>query len=187
MILVATILLATINLFSQNYGLKRSVTGSGGSVFLENPSDGTNLSGEVGQVAIFSLLKGGDPNILHQGFWVPYDTAAVGVEDKNISLSERLVNYPNPFNHTTTIKYLLPGNGFVTIRIFDMVGRLKKILVQEFQSQGEQQIVWDGVDAEGVECSAGSYIYELHVIPSQTIGYGSFNEYKLRNVMVIIR
>ncbi len=187
LIIVAIIIFATGNLFSQSFELKRSVIGSGGNVFSENPSDGTKLSSEAGQVAIFSLFNDGDPYILHQGFWVPDTTSGVGVEENKISLSERLVNYPNPFNHNTTIKYLLPGNGFVTIKIFDMVGRLKNVLVQEFQSQGEHQIIWDGKDNDGVDCSAGSYIYELHVIPSQTLGYGSFEEFQLRNVMVIVR
>lgn len=168
---------------SQTYELQRWAIGSGGSVALENPSTGDSLYGLVGQTAIFSIT--GDPGMLHQGFWVPYST--VGVEDNPISLSEQLVNYPNPFSNFTTVKYTLPGNGLVTIRIFDNVGRLLKTLVSEVQASGQHEIAWDGKDEEGYDCASGSYMYELSARPSQSAGYGSFKDISLRNVMVIVR
>jgi len=161
--------------------------GSGGCVNLLNTVDSSSLYSLVGQVAIFSLTNGGT-DVLHQGFWVPYhDSIQPGVDDNPISLTDQLGNFPNPFSNITTIKYTLPGNSFVILKIFDNVGRLKKLLVREVQSQGQHEIIWDGKDDNGIDCASGSYIYELYARPSQTAGYGSFSDINLRNMMVIVR
>jgi hypothetical protein len=44
-------------------------------------------------------------------------------------------NYPNPFNPSTTISYQLPKAGFVTLKVFDVLGREVEILVNEFRMQ----------------------------------------------------
>lgn len=172
---------------SQEYYLQRSAVGSGGSVNLINSNDGSALYSLVGQTAIFTLTNGGT-DVLHQGFWVPYEPDdTTGIDDNPISLTDHLGNYPNPFSSFTTIKYKLPGNSFVILKIFDNVGRMKKLLVREIQSQGQHEIIWDGKDDNGIDCASGSYIYELYARPSQTAGFGSSNEINLRNMMVIVR
>lgn len=188
LILVAVLFFAVqFQVNSQEYELQRSAVGSGGSVNLLNTVDSTSLYCLVGQVAIFSLTNGGT-DILHQGFWVPWhDSLPDDVDDYSISLSDHLGNYPNPFNSFTTIKYTLPGNSYVMLKIFDNVGRMKKLLVREVQSQGQHEIIWDGKDDNGIDCASGSYIYELYARPSQTAGFGSSNEINLRNMMVIVR
>ncbi|PJB00437.1 MAG: hypothetical protein CO128_00590, partial [Ignavibacteriales bacterium CG_4_9_14_3_um_filter_30_11] len=49
-------------------------------------------------------------------------------------------NYPNPFNPSTVIKYQLPEQGFVTLKIYDILGREVKTLVNEFKSKGRYSI-----------------------------------------------
>jgi hypothetical protein len=181
-ILTAIIFIAaTFQLSAQDYELQRWVFGSGGSVMAGN-SEGDTLRGLLGQTAIFTRIQNG---VLYQGFWVPGEY--VGVEDNPITLSPDLMNYPNPFSNHTTIRYTLPGTGHVSIRIYDMVGRLRKSLAGSIQGSGQQEIIWDGKDDNGYDCATGSYLYELRVSPYRASGDGQFKDINLRNVMVIVR
>jgi len=65
-------------------------------------------------------------------------------------------NYPNPFNPFTTIEYILPKRTFVTLQIYDVLGRLVKILVNDEQPAGYHQITWD---ASGQ--ASGMYFYRF--------------------------
>lgn len=65
-------------------------------------------------------------------------------------------NYPNPFNPTTTIKYELPENSFVAIKVYDSLGRELKSLVNQNQDKGVQQITFDAG-----ELPSGIYYYTL--------------------------
>ena len=65
-------------------------------------------------------------------------------------------NYPNPFNPSTTIKYQLPKAGFVTLKIYDILGREVASLVKEYQHGGKYS-----VDFKASKLSSGVYIYEL--------------------------
>jgi len=63
----------------------------------------------------------------------------------NIAEEFNLVgNYPNPFNPATTITYVLPSDGLVQIKIFDILGREIETLVSDFKSSGKHSISWDG-------------------------------------------
>lgn len=71
-------------------------------------------------------------------------------------------NYPNPFNPTTTIRYTLPINKHVSLRIYDMMGRVVRTLVDDqFQSAGRYEMKWDGKNANGQRTASGVYIYSL--------------------------
>jgi Cohesin domain/Secretion system C-terminal sorting domain/Bacterial Ig-like domain (group 2)/Fibronectin type III domain len=60
----------------------------------------------------------------------------------NYALSQ---NYPNPFNPSTSIEYQIPENGFVDVRVFDVMGREVAVLVREYKSAGYYTIRFDGV------------------------------------------
>jgi hypothetical protein len=51
-------------------------------------------------------------------------------------------NYPNPFNPTTLINYSLPNNAFVVLKIYDMLGREIKTLVNNQMNAGKYSIAW---------------------------------------------
>ena len=53
-------------------------------------------------------------------------------------------NYPNPFNPTTTVRYHLSENSFVTVKIFDILGREVATLANGLQVGGTYAIQWDG-------------------------------------------
>jgi hypothetical protein len=68
---------------------------------------------------------------------------------------------PNPFNPRTTITYDLPEAGGVRLAVFDLAGRLVRMLVDEGRSQGTYEAVWDGRDAAGREVGSGTYLARL--------------------------
>ena len=70
-------------------------------------------------------------------------------------------NFPNPFNPITTIVYELPKDSFVSIRIYDLNGRLVNTLVNQEQTAGYKAIKWAGVDGNGKFVSAGVYLYVI--------------------------
>jgi endonuclease I len=67
-----------------------------------------------------------------------------------------LQNYPNPFNPTTNIKYQIPNNKFVTLKIFDMLGKEISTLVNEKQNAGTYEVKFNGS-----RLSSGIYFYKL--------------------------
>lgn len=66
-------------------------------------------------------------------------------------------NYPNPFNPTTMISYQLPANGYVTLKVYDMLGREVTTLVNEVKSPGTYEVNFDGS-----KLSNGVYFYTLN-------------------------
>ena len=65
-------------------------------------------------------------------------------------------NYPNPFNPTTTIRYTIPQTRFVTLKVYDILGRLVKTLVNENELPGTHEVRFNG---SGI--SSGVYFYRL--------------------------
>jgi chitinase len=72
-----------------------------------------------------------------------------------------LQNYPNPFNSATVIGYRLTVNGFVTLKVYDILGREVRTLVEEEQSPGIYEVEFNiGANHEFVPTS-GVYFYRL--------------------------
>ncbi len=70
-------------------------------------------------------------------------------------------NYPNPFNSSTIISYYLPRSGEpVTIRIFDILGRLVKE-IKTMSLKGNNTVTWNGTTNAGTVVSSGVYIYSI--------------------------
>ncbi len=67
-------------------------------------------------------------------------------------------NYPNPFNPATTINYQLPQNGYVTLKIYDILGSEVSTLVNEPKNQGRYSVNFDAS-----RLASGVYIYRLQV------------------------
>jgi hypothetical protein len=72
-----------------------------------------------------------------------------------------LQNYPNPFNPETKIQYNLPKSSFVTLVVYDLLGKTIKKLVQQKKQAGFHSVVWDGRDQNGEIVASGVYIYQL--------------------------
>ncbi|MFC2103670.1 T9SS type A sorting domain-containing protein [Bacteroidota bacterium] len=91
------------------------------------------------------------------------DTTTVGInwnygQPVHFLLSQ---NYPNPFNPSTTIKYQIPEMSFVTIKIYDVLGKEIATLVNEEKPAGEYQVEFSPVSRIKNPAS-GIYFYQLH-------------------------
>jgi hypothetical protein len=77
-------------------------------------------------------------------------------------------NYPNPFNQETVIRYNLPSDQNyyqVTIKIYDVLGRLILILHYDRQAPGAHKIIWAGRDIYGRSVPSGVYMYTIQAGP----------------------
>jgi hypothetical protein len=72
-----------------------------------------------------------------------------------------LQNSPNPFLAGTSIGYVVPEDGRVTLRIYDVSGRLVRTLVHGTVPAGRNTAVWDGRDGDGQRLASGVYFYRL--------------------------
>jgi subtilisin family serine protease len=77
----------------------------------------------------------------------------IGMIPKTYSLNQ---NYPNPFNPVTRINFAIPKQGLVSLKVYDVLGREVKSLVNEVKAPGEYS-----VDFSGTELSSGVYFYKL--------------------------
>jgi glucose/arabinose dehydrogenase len=65
-------------------------------------------------------------------------------------------NYPNPFNPITNIEFQLPVSGFISLKVFDVLGNQVKTLINEEKKAGFYQIAFDAFDLP-----SGVYLYKL--------------------------
>jgi hypothetical protein len=70
-------------------------------------------------------------------------------------------NYPNPFNPSTNIRFSIPQDEFVTVKVFDMLGQEVSTLFSKPTKAGRYTIDWNGLDKNGKQVSSGSYIYRM--------------------------
>ncbi len=71
-------------------------------------------------------------------------------------ISDFSQNYPNPFNPSTNINFTLPNTEFVTLKIYDILGKEVKTIVNEELSAGNYTKIWDANNL-----SSGVYFYKL--------------------------
>jgi glucose/arabinose dehydrogenase len=70
-------------------------------------------------------------------------------------------NFPNPFNPSTTLRFELPENEFVTLVVYSLVGQRVKTVVQAEFSAGTHQVQWDGTNDLGQPMPTAVYFYRL--------------------------
>jgi hypothetical protein len=85
-------------------------------------------------------------------------------------------NRPNPFNPETAVELRLPQQSQVTVRIFDVSGRLVRGLVDGSMPAGIHTVRWNGRDQEGRPQASGVYFYEVRA-----------NQFSRRLRMVLLR
>jgi hypothetical protein len=116
------------------------------------------------------------PNYIGGYFWwyykqdcVPYTTSLWSIlnsalapltgvinEENNVPKNASLDNYPNPFNPTTRIRYIVLTNGLVTLKVYDIAGKEIASLINEIQPAGSYS-----KEFSGANLSSGAYFYRL--------------------------
>ncbi len=74
---------------------------------------------------------------------------------------ELFQNYPNPFNPETNIQFQLPEASHVKLRIFNILGKEIRRLVDSQYALGRHHVQWDGLDNTGSQVSSGIYFYRI--------------------------
>ena len=151
-----------------NYTMRDMIPSATGEVLNISQGETVELSQE------FSAPDPLDLDFCYLVVWVQADqsdyevlqAAKIGLGDFQTSIDDELVgrpislqlnqNYPNPFNAHTTINYALPKPSYVTIEVFDLLGRKVETLVDERQHAGYHQATWNADDF-----SSGVYFYKL--------------------------
>lgn len=110
------------------------------------------------QEQYLDAVVGTNPEVLINVFQL-----ATAVDDK--SLESKLMNYPNPFNESTTVKYNLQKVEDAKLVIYTTLGEKVFEVVEKNQTSGPQQIRIDGANLK-----SGMYIYELHAGDNTSVG-----------------
>ncbi|MGE5399302.1 MAG: choice-of-anchor Q domain-containing protein [Ignavibacteriales bacterium] len=87
------------------------------------------------------------------------DSAATDITDGNSTAPDQFQlnqNYPNPFNPSTSIKYSLPQAAFVSLKVYDILGKEVATLVNEQKAPGSYEVSF-----QGGSLASGIYIYQL--------------------------
>jgi hypothetical protein len=95
--------------------------------------------------------------------WGPGITTAVKGNDEPFSQVKDfalLPNYPNPFNPSTNIRYSLPVAAYVTLKIYDVLGREVATVADESQNAGIHNVTFDAQLFQP-ELASGVYLYQL--------------------------
>jgi hypothetical protein len=130
-----------------------------------------SLTQDIGLDSIYFYFDFGDTWITLKGCvidGVVYgDTTTVSVEDETepVASSFKLEqNYPNPFNPTTNIGFRIADFGFVSLKVYDILGNEVATLINEELSAGEYEVEFDAVGLPSLQGSAltsGIYFYTL--------------------------
>ncbi|MGE5680069.1 MAG: phosphodiester glycosidase family protein [Bacillota bacterium] len=111
------------------------------------------------RIIISNAAKNGSYVVADAIRLVSYDpSTATAVEDNNVKVTEYRLsqNYPNPFNPSTRICYSVPIEGYVTLKVYDIIGNEIATLVSERKPAGSYEI---GFSADRL--SSGVYFYRL--------------------------
>jgi hypothetical protein len=151
-------------LLAQSYTLKPIVLNEGG----KKVTSGNYVAGlSVGQQTGSNALTSGPYRAVF-GFWNPITGPLLGIEEKNFqkassfplvfSLSQC---YPNPFNSQTVIRYSIPKETEVNLKVFNTAGRDVRTLVNGKQKPGNYNVTWNLKGVSQSRLPNGVYFYRL--------------------------
>ncbi len=120
--------------------------GSGPQVWYNTSPDGFSWTGYVN-----TNIQGGDPTVVKLSstnyliifVGPPYQTGFASQSNEPPGTFALYGNYPNPFNPSTTISYSIARPGFVSLKVYDMLGREVATLLSDVADAGPHEIRWD--------------------------------------------
>ena len=105
---------------------------------------------------------------------IPLDTIATDISEQHVASVKDFKlyqNYPNPFNPSTIIKYQIPQSGYVTLKVYDILGKEVESLVNKMMNVGTYEIKFDGSNLTN-----GIYFYQLKM-----------NNYNVTKKMILLK
>ena len=136
----------TLSLDERYPSMSKWNTGGAAVVFQEDPQPGSAVFGDNSPLAR-----------VRQKFILVLPPDAVNEYPRELPDEFTLFqNYPNPFNPTTAISYQLTANSFVSLRVFDVLGREIATLVNEQKPPGTYSVLFDARSL-----TSGVYFYRL--------------------------
>lgn len=151
-------------------------------------------NGQVPDSCQISITLGNDTASVHVGtnFYVDDITlqgTATSVEETSQIKSYKLYqNYPNPFNPSTTISYQIPSNGFVSLKIYNTLGKEVETLVNKMQSAGNYSVNFDADNsANGTSLASGVYFYQLTIYNNRQDGQLTDKYFSSTKKLILLR
>jgi len=140
----------------------------------------------------FSITSSGDIYVTTSRIYFPagehglfqIDRLALDVKENDMgSINNFKIyeNYPNPFNPSTNIKYQIPESGFVTIKVYDVLGNDIATIVNEEKPAGAHNVEFR---IDNLELTSGIYFYQFRAGDPST-GYGQ--DFVETKKMVLLR
>ena len=89
----------------------------------------------------------------------------VGIDDAGrhggMEAGKGIKVYPNPFKYNTSISFTIPDDGFVSLSIIDISGRVVSELAGAYYPSGTHSLTWNGSDNHGRQLNPGMYVCRL--------------------------
>ena len=157
--------------------------------------DQSRNAGQWNLIGTFSFRAGGNASVtitndangyvIADAFKFEYvEESASGAQEDDPEPSDfkLLGNYPNPFNPTTKIEYIIPVDARVTLKIFNVLGQEIKVLYDGDQSAGVKNVEWNAIDKNGNDVPSGFYYYRF-----EGVAYSQREHYVKVGKMCLIR
>jgi photosystem II stability/assembly factor-like uncharacterized protein len=174
-----------LNGVSQTSGYNITVVGNMGTIIRSNdggnsfhiqPINNTNLTlfGVSFMNAYKGVTVGGSGNILRTTNAGGDSSSVIGIRNIQSSVPGQFMlyqNYPNPFNPTTNIRFSIPANSNVSLKIYNILGREISTLINTYLLAGTHEYIWNSGNL-----NSGIYFYSLSV-----------NGYRQTKKMMLIR
>jgi hypothetical protein len=110
-----------------------------------------NTTGDLG--AMWVGVSGSTKKLYYDRFMLTGIKEKPGQVAVSYSLSQ---NYPNPFNPSTKIEFTIPLNGFVSVKVYDILGKEVAVLVNKYMTTGSYSI-----DFNAANLTSGVYFYKI--------------------------
>jgi len=131
-------------------------------------ADSNNVTLRKAYINYLSIRDGGEYGMHNAKYvidaLVASRNALIGIQTISYEVPERFEltqNYPNPFNPTTKFKFSLPKESDVSIVVFDITGRVVKVLANEKYTAGKYEVDWNGTNTMNSQVASGVYFYKI--------------------------
>jgi hypothetical protein len=130
------------------------------SLDIEITFDASVLENGIYETVI--VINSNDPNNPEINIPVTLTISSVGIDNDTLPSNTNLNgNYPNPFNPNTLIKYQISEENKVELNIYNIKGQLVKTLINQVQSAGKYEAIWNGTNENNQLVTSGVYLYLL--------------------------